>query len=88
MSHDLKFPTGWLSTDSVHYTACPRCGAQPGAPCVTPSGRPARGLTGGAHGARMTALTVERPDIAKLAKIVLSGLAEIVLSGEEATGVE
>lgn len=63
------FPTGWLSTDSVHYETCPRCGAKPGYLCVTPSGRQGTGLTGGAHGARMSALATNRPDIARLARL-------------------
>lgn len=60
------FPTGWHSTDSVHYVACPRCGAEPGYLCVTPSGRRGNGLTGGAHGERMSELNRLRPDIAAL----------------------
>ena len=33
------FPTRWLSTNSVHYVKCPKCGAEPGFECTTPKGR-------------------------------------------------
>ena len=33
------WPTGYPTTDAVHYVACPHCGAPPGALCVRPSGR-------------------------------------------------
>ena len=65
------FPTRWLSTNSVHYINCPRCGAEAGFLCVTPSGRRAQGLTGGAHGERMQSFSEHFPELAKLSRIGL-----------------
>ncbi len=66
------FPVRWMSTNSVHYETCPRCGAKPGYLCVAPSGRRGQGLTGGAHGERMAALQQNRPDVAALSRITPS----------------
>ena len=41
-----------LSTISKEMFACPKCKAPIGEYCVTPKGKPARGLIGGVHGAR------------------------------------
>lgn len=67
------FPTRWLSTNSVHYVSCPRCAAEAGFVCVTPSGRRGQNLTGGAHGERMTAFSRTHPDLAALSVISLHG---------------
>ena len=73
-----QFPTKWASTNSVHYVACPRCGAEPEFLCVTPSGRRGRGLTGGAHDERISALAEQRPDIFNLSRIEIAPVSEVI----------
>ena len=65
----VVFPVNWMSTNSVHYVACPKCGAKPEFLCVTPTGKRGRGLTGGAHGERMGELMRLHPDIANRSRI-------------------
>lgn len=65
----VTFPVKAMSTNSVHYVACPKCGAKPGFLCVTPSGRRGTGLTGGAHGEREGELRRMMPEIAELSKL-------------------
>jgi hypothetical protein len=63
------FPVRWMSTNSVHYVDCPKCGAKAGFLCVTPTGKRGRGLTGGAHDERQGELMRLHPDIANLSRI-------------------
>lgn len=65
----VVFPTKFMSTNAVHYTLCPKCGAEPTFLCVTPSGKRGRGLTGGAHTERIAAFVRSHPDLAQLSII-------------------
>lgn len=43
----------WLSDVARKMYECPKCKAVIDQYCMTPSGAPAKGLTGGCHGVRM-----------------------------------
>lgn len=57
---NLRFPTGWLHTDCVHYVACPTCHAPKDFHCASPNGK--KSTT--PHAARIEALKREWPEIA------------------------
>jgi hypothetical protein len=66
---DVVLPTTAMSTNAVHYMACPRCGAEPGFMCVSKAGKLARWLPGGAHNVRMLALHAALPEVAALSVV-------------------
>jgi len=47
--------TGWIKTDAITYTKCPKCGAGKGARCKNP-----RGSQTGVHSLRVKAYIQER----------------------------
>ena len=61
----LPFPAKFISTNAVHYVDCPKCGAEAGFYCVTPSDKKKRGGLC-AHIERMVALPDEIFNLSKL----------------------